>query len=130
MRVENWESMLADYISQAVGRPFAWGEHDCALWAGRWVDIATGTSHVSDWTGKYNTRNGADSLMMQSGYESVEDIANKHLKAISVTIAKRGDLVLFHGALGICEGRRSYVITDEKGIVAIPTLKCSRAWSV
>jgi hypothetical protein len=94
MRIEGWESRLADHVREAYGNPFRWGAHDCALWAARWVRDCTGNDFLSDWEGKYKSELGARRLMKRRGYESVADIADEHLVEIPVGLAKRGDLLL------------------------------------
>lgn len=121
---------LADYLADALHRPFAWGSHDCALWAAAWVRLATGADHVSDWIGTYSTAAGAFRQMRLRGFDGVEGIAARHLPEKPVREAGRGDLMLHpSGALGICNGLASYFVT-EGGLIAEPTLACRKAWGV
>lgn len=130
MRVPGWEGRLAAYIEAAQTEPFAWGSHDCALWAATWVQICTGGDYVSDWRGKYKTEAGAARLMLKRGYAGVEAIADDHLEEKPVRLAMRGDLVLHpSGALGICHGLRSLFVTAD-GLIAEKTLACPHAWGV
>ena len=129
-RSEGWERRLADYIAAAIDRPFAWGSHDCALWAATWVDLATGSTFAAEWAGLYKTQAGAWNAMKTRGFSGVAGIADRHLEGIPVNRASRGDLVLHpQGALGICHGVRSYFVT-ESGLAAEKTLACTRAWAV
>lgn len=131
MRVQGWESLLADHIQEAYGRPFAWGTHDCAVWAARWVRTCTGQDFVSAWEGHYTSELGAARLMRKRGYGHVEDIADERLTAVPVTLAKRGDLLLHpvDGALGICFGRHGFFLA-ERDVTMLDTLACPKAWVV
>ena len=132
MRVEGWEQRLAAYIRDAEGKPFVWGERDCALWASGWVRQCTGADFVSEWEGRYKTERGAKGLIRKRGYRSVEDIADARLTAVPVMIARRGDLLLHpHGdCLGICTGQRGYFLEMKAGLTSVDTLDCPKAWVV
>lgn len=128
MRVEGWETLLADYVASAPA--FQWGETDCALWTAEWVRRCTGADHTQAWRGKYRTKAGAATLMKRRGFTGPEGIAAAHLEEIPAPTARRGDLVLHpQGALGICTGRHSVFLT-ETGITSFETLGCGRAWRV
>lgn len=130
MRIEGWESLLADYVREAYGFPFRWGSHDCALWAARWVRACTGNDFLSDWEGKYKTEGGARRLMKRRGFHSVEEIADRHLVEIPVELAKRGDLLLHpEGSLGVCFGRHGFFLA-EHDVTMLDTLACPKAWAV
>lgn len=130
MRIEDWDRSLRDYIARAATEPFAWGEHDCALWVSSFCDEVTGSDFASEWRGKYKTEAGAAKLMRSRGYKSVADIASDKLREKPVAFAQRGDAVLHpDGHLGLCDGRLSYFLTDG-GVLSIPTLSCPRAWAV
>lgn len=133
MRVEGWESLLNEHISQAYQTPFSWGEHDCALWSASWVAKCTGADHTPPWRGKYKTAIGASRFMKRRGFDGVAGIAAVHLPEIRVAMARRGDLVLLEQtgstSLGVCNGRDSFFLTAD-GVTLFPTLGCARAWRV
>ncbi|QDV34894.1 DUF6950 family protein [Tautonia plasticadhaerens] len=129
-RKPGWESLLGEYLHASASKPFAWGSHDCALYAATWVLLATGSDHVSRWKGDYATEFGARRAMIDRGFETVEDIADHHLEEKPVTVAMRGDLVLHpQGALGICNGLFSHFVTPQ-GLCVEETLACLKAWGV
>jgi len=130
MRKDGWELMLHNYIEASRGLSFVWGENDCALWASSWVDLCTGSAHASEWAGLYDTEEGAKELMLERLCANVDEVATSILLRKSVKMAQRGDLVLFSGALGICDGRKSYFLTPEKGLVCVLTVQCAKAWAV
>lgn len=130
MRKEGWESKLAAYLEAARVTPFAWGAHDCALWAARWVFECTGVDHFSDWLGQYSSREEAQSLMRARGFQGVAAIADAHLPHRPVPLARRGDLLLHpSGTLGICGGREG-CFPAPQGLLVAATLDCPKAWSV
>ena len=130
MRAEGWEALLHDYLLEAESRPFAWGEHDCALWAAGWVRLSTGDDFASAWRGRYRTARGAKALMTRRGFSGVAAIASAHLCEIPVPLAQRGDLLLHPSdSLGVCAGARGYFVT-ESGLLAEAALACGRAWRV
>jgi hypothetical protein len=131
MKRDGWEQILRDYISQSRSLEFEWGENDCCLWIGRYVDMVTGTEHTKDWHGQYTTEAGAEAFMASRGLPDPTAIADSYLPRKPVNRAGRGDIVSFEGGgLGICAGRYSYFFVEGKGLCALPTLKCLAAWEV
>lgn len=130
MRNQRWESTLASYLEQSSKIAFQWGVNDCALWVARYYDQLTGSTLSDEWAGLYDTEEGADQLLQERGYKSVTDIVDVFLPSKSLKFAQRGDIVAFNGALGICDGRRSYILTKERGMFPILTSNCQRIWTV
>jgi len=131
MRVNNWEQILADYLQSSQNIQFEWGQNDCALWASTFADLVNGTSIAEDWRGLYGDEEGANDLMLERGFANCGDIADSHFTSKPLKRASRGDMVMIaSGALGICDGRRSYFITPQKGLGAVLTLSCIKAWAV
>ncbi|MCE9566376.1 MAG: hypothetical protein K8U57_30500 [Planctomycetes bacterium] len=130
MRVEGWELLLAEHVREAYGRRFQWGEHDCVLWAGRWVRLCTGKDLIAEWEGKYKTEAGARRIMKKLGYAVVADAVDDRLNPIPVALAKRGDILLGpSGALGVCFGRHGF-FPGPDDVTMADTLTCPRAWAV
>lgn len=131
MRIESWSEELYAYLEASKDLRFEWGVNDCALWASSFVDRITGSEIATQWRGQYSSEDGAHALMLARGFTSCEKIADFHLAAKPISMAGRGDLVLHQcGALGICDGRRSYFLTPDKGLGAVPTTTCQKAWKV
>jgi hypothetical protein len=130
LRVEGWESLLAKHLQGMRGKPFKWGENDCALSVARWVRTCTRQDYLSGWVGRYKTERGALMQMKKRGYTSAAQIVDEALPGIPVPFARRGDVVMHpNGALGICNGMRS-VFVAEQGTLEIDTLSCTKAWRV
>lgn len=130
MRFSNWDLTLSAYIESSKSTVFEWGVNDCALWASRFVALITGSEHAVAWQGLYDTEETAAALMLARGFSGVEAIADSILDIVPVKLAQRGDLILFAGALGICDGRKSYILTLEQGMVSVLTTRCLKAWKV
>lgn len=130
MRIDKWEDALADYLAVSQSLTFEWGVNDCSLWAARWVDLVTGSNHALDWQGLYGDEESANALMLERGFVNCEAIADANLSIKHVKKAGRGDLMLHEsGALGICDGRRSYFLAPT-GLSAVLTITCKKAWTV
>jgi hypothetical protein len=57
-RCEHWESKLDQSIEAHNAKPFAWGEHDCALSVCNHVLAMTGID-LADFRGKYSSEEAA-----------------------------------------------------------------------
>lgn len=130
MRVEGWERLLNEHIEQAALVEFAWGDHDCALWSADWVKKVTANDFTSCWRGLYSNEDELKALLIARGIRQPEDIADEvGLPQIPVGLAQRGDIVLWQGCLGICNGIDSYFLI-ERGVTQVRTKACTRAWEV
>jgi hypothetical protein len=127
VRRASWPALLHEHLNEAV--TFEWGKSDCVLRCADWVTKATGEDYAQDYRGKYATEAEAQGLLADLGADGAADLADRHLQAIDVPFAQRGDVVLYAGALGICDGRYSHFLTPE-GRTRIGTLKCRKAWKV
>ena len=131
MRIEHWEDELYAYIEASKDLQFEWGQNDCSLWAAAFVDNITGSSIVNDWRGLYGDEDTANLLMLERGFANCEMVADSIAPSKSVKMASRGDIVLHQsGALGICDGRKSFFLTPEKGLVSALTVTCKKAWGI
>jgi hypothetical protein len=139
LRLPGWEDRLAAYLAAVRGEAFAWGAHDCAQVAARWVRELTGVD-VSSRFGHYATESEAMQIVTTAG--GLAALATSALgEPVSPTFARRGDIVLisrpaallgddWEGSLGICEGARAACVRDP-GIAFLPLLKtCTLAWRV
>lgn len=130
MKREGWEKILFQYLEKSRDARFVWGENDCCLWVGKFVDLMQGTNHVGLFYRKYKTAAGAAKIVKKLGFGTIEGIPEKLLTPIELREAKRGDIVLHQqNALGICAGRKSYFL-QENGLIETETLKCKKAWEI
>ncbi|WP_426037459.1 DUF6950 family protein [Cypionkella sp. TWP1-2-1b2] len=131
-RALGWELRLAAAVEGARGRPFVWGQHDCALWAFDLRRDLTGDDDMAAlWRGRYRTARGAVRLMRRLGWLSLETAGRDLLgePLLSLHLAQRGDLVLANSGLGfgICLGARAAGIASS-GLVLVPLSACALAW--
>jgi hypothetical protein len=129
MRIDNWESALAKYIADSQGLSFVWGRNDCTLWAAKWVDIATGSTFYNEWSELYNNEAEAQALIEANGKSSIKEMIDERLPPKAIPRISRGDVVMFNGAVGICDGLKS-VFMQQSGLEYLHTLKCEYGWGV
>lgn len=58
---------LPEFLRVARARPFAWGRHDCALFAADWVLNETGHDPAAAWRGRYRSEAGAARAIEAAG---------------------------------------------------------------
>jgi len=129
---ENWPEVLDKCISDARGKPFEWGEHDCCMFAANVVEELTGTDYAAEFRGKYKTMRGASKAL---GKIPLDKTMDKKLKRTQHP--NRGDVVLIGKeitqqplpALGICLGMTVALIGDQ-GIEFLPVAVIAAAWDV
>jgi len=145
-RVADWTARLHAVIEAASVRPFAWGAHDCCVFAADCVRAITGSDPMAELRGAYDDARGAARLLAE------RDLRGRLLDAlgypIPVALAQRGDVVIVthlrivregvvlldetaegREAAGICLGEKS-AFAAESGLAMLPTLACAAAWRV
>lgn len=131
-RVEGWENLLAQAVEAARHRPFAWGAHDCTIWAFDVVGRLTGCELV-DWRGAYHDQRSAMRYLRNQGGRHLREIGDFFLgkPRIAATFAQRGDLVLVqpdHG-YGVCVGEH-VAAPGASGLSFVPLTAAALAWEV
>lgn len=131
-RVAGWPEALAAQVDAARRRPFAWGTHDCALWAADVVWAMTGRDLAGDWRGTYSTRRSAYARLAKMG--GLEAVADAALGPSFVPVwAQRGDVVSVATprgiALGVCLGVHA-AFPGPSGLTFVEMWQCDRAWVV
>jgi hypothetical protein len=113
--------------------PYAWGQHDCALFAAGAVEAMTGIDFAAEFRGKYEDEDGARRLLTSLGCEDVGDLASRYLPEITPAEARRGDVVMIEGQLGpflaVVDGRTA-VGPSARGLTHTPVELGTRAWGV
>lgn len=134
-RFEDWPIRLNAAIEAARGRPFAWGVHDCALFAFNIVRDLTGVDHVTVYRDSYRTALGAKRALRRHGGGSLPTAITRLLGTpIAPLRAQRGDVVLWAqpeqgDTVGVCLGGDAAFVADS-GLVFVPLNQCSTAWRV
>lgn len=129
MQIENWSSILDTYLHESRHLKFKWGETDCALWCGKYVKQIGVSNLIETFQGKYDSEFGATKILLQNGYHSLEEMMDKNFEKIEIAYSKRGDIVMWQNALGICAGINSFFLTQENGLTIVKTKLISNAWS-
>jgi len=135
MRRHDWQARLDAVLRAAETRPFAWGRHDCALFACDCIAAMTGEDPAARFRGRYRTARGAyGALRRIGGARDPGALATKLLgAAVSPAFARRGDLAEVETdggpALGIALGSVVALVAFE-GLVRVGVDRARRAWRV
>ena len=123
MRLYNWEARLTAYLSRVAREGFAWGRHDCALFAAGAVEAVTGIDPAAAWRGRYRTLAGGLRLMRKAGHADHLAAARALYPEVPACRALPGDLVIVPGdgaaALGVVQGELAYVLRPD-GLGLVP----------
>jgi len=116
--------ILADYITDHLGRPFEWGEHDCVLFAVGWLEIATGRDYLSQYKPWASAREAARKVAAAGGLEALFDA---NLQRINPHMAVDGDIALLDGTAFLFSGP-DVVSVGEHGLEFRSRLEATMAW--
>lgn len=117
---------LADYIATHLSTPFKWGEHDCVLFAARWVQASTGRDPLAGLPHWDSKRTAAQVIAFVGGLVVALD---ERFVRVQPNFARDGDLVLREGAVCIVSGPH-LVGAGPAGLNFIDRTEAQFAWSV
>jgi len=126
-RREGWEHQLAECIDAGQQLPFCWGTHDCATFVANCLLAMSGSDFAAEFRGRYKTEKGA-ARAIRKKYGSLPAYLDTIFERVSVTFARRGDIVFYQSAVGMCYGSTSFFAGLHGGLAAVPTLSCETAW--
>lgn len=131
-RVANWPSRLAALVEEVRLRPFAWGKHDCCLWAASAVEAITSMDPAIDLRGTYRSAKSALAILESLG--GLEAVGAWCGPEIEVAFASIGDIGLVMWpdgtrSLAVSAGH-SWMCAGETGLVNLPLQTASHAWGV
>jgi len=138
-RRNDWEARLSDYMTRVSKTAFAYGQHDCALFAAGAVEAMTGTDFAAAYRGKYRSVAGSIRALKRYGAGTLEATMDALFAERPIAFARRGDLVLFSGSLGICIGADALFVTETQaddhriigeGLERVPRDLWDKAWAV
>ena len=130
----DWPERLAELVEQRRDTPFAWGSHDCCLWAADAVQTITGHDTAAAWRGRYASEAEAEALM--AGAAGLYGLVAQALEAQGIpqcppALAQRGDQALVeHGntlAMGVVLGE-VVAVPGPDGLAYAPIGAIRRAW--
>lgn len=133
IRLPDWEDRLSAYLGSTLSLPFAWGQHDCLLFAGGAVEAVTGIDLTAQHRGRYASRNAARRHLWAMGHRGVRACISAVLQPCVPAQARRGDILMADGMAGVCIGADGLFIGRDEtadGLIRVPTLDCSRGWRV
>jgi len=133
-RLKDWQARLIAYLATASRRPFAAGEHDCALFTAGAVAAMTGDDPAAKWRGKYKTIKAGVASLRRKGHADHVDLVASLFEEVAPPFAHVGDIgvvegALGFGALGIVQGEGVYVLT-EQGMAIVSRMRMLRAFRV
>jgi hypothetical protein len=133
IRRSDWEQQLANYLADCAGSEFVWGKLDCALFAAGAVRAMTDFDPAAAFRGKYRSVAGSVRALRLYGEGTLEATIASMFPDRPIGFARRGDLVLHTGAVGVCVGDAGMFIGQEgdaPGLVRVPRAEWTHAWGV
>lgn len=95
VRLFDWRSRLSAYVAASLPVPFAWGTHDCVLFAAGGVKAMTGIDFGADIRGQYATPSEARCLLRSAGHKRLDDMVASHFPEVPQALAADGDIAVF-----------------------------------
>lgn len=132
-RLPDWEARLHDYLAACERATFAWGTLDCVLFSAGAVLAMTGVDPAAAARGHYTTAIGSVRALRRYGDGTLIRTLNARFARQPIGFAKRGDLVMVDGMVGVCIGADAVFVGENDGVaglVRFPRATWSRAWVV
>ena len=142
-RPHDWAARLIAVVNARRTTPFAWGRHDCALFACEAARAVSGIDFAAGLRGRYRSAIGAARVLHRAGGGgrggAAARIARAHGCAeVPPACAQAGDIVLIDAldpggrrgeALAVCLGAR-LAAAGPDGLAFPPAEAAKRAWRV
>ena len=133
MRLPDWKTRLIAHVGSCAQLPFAYGQHDCALFAAGCIKAMTGVDLAANWRGKYTTLKGGLMALRRAGFADHLALAAAHFEEIAPAFAAPGDLAVLDGpegaVLGVVQGEGIYVLALS-GLGTLPLTHACSAYRV
>jgi hypothetical protein len=132
MKRTDWLAQLLQQIEAANKRTFAWGDHDCCLFAARCVDAMRGSEFAEELRLAYSDQASALAFVSsEGGLEAA--LTARFGESFPWWKAHRGDLCLVNtpdgiGSVGICMGPTIACVSETKGLTYVKIDKAARCW--
>lgn len=137
-RRHDWPARLRETVEAARRKPFAYGSHDCLLFAADAILAMTGVDLAAPVRGSYHDAEGAAAALAAFAgggmIEAVEKITAQHgIDRVAWAFAQRGDAVLVETtigpALGICIAAHAAVAAPG-GVAMVAMAEAMRAYRI
>lgn len=124
-----WRERFDTLIRERMSRPFAWGAHDCCLFAADAVQAVASVDLASDVRGTYcDARGAAEALQRIGGIEAAGARVGVECPPLC---ARVGDIGLVHdgdrSALAVCVGAH-WLVPAAAGLAAHDLNAARKAW--
>lgn len=131
-RLKHWPSRFAALVASARLEPFAWGSHDCCLWAADSVLALTGVDPAHALRGTYGDERSALKLVARlGGLTAIGLMCGPEIKPAHATDGDVGLVAWPDGvvSLGVHGGTR-WMCVGDAGLVDLPLSAASLVWGV
>lgn len=131
VRHDNWPDLLSQYLKECKKKPFAWGEHDCILFAAKCIERLTGENLYHSYL-IYDNEAGAHGVVSSNG--GLSEIVKKHLGPghRDIMKARRGDLVMMKmngETIGVVDDSgENIACVSHDGLKRFPLKTAWRIW--
>lgn len=135
MRRADWLKRLNAFVQGEYARPFAYGAHDCILFAARAVDAICDTQFVAHIQQHFTYADEATALEILNSRGGLATLITEQLGAPmdNPKFAAPGDVVLLKVGetefAGVVVGH-GLIAPGPTGLLTIPRRALTRAWSV
>lgn len=113
------------YLAASDSRAFAWGEHDCVLFAAGAVEAMTGVDPAAGHRGSYGSNTEAALKLIELDRGVPEELVASLYPEVAPELAQIGDLAVVPGrgwgALGVVTGATIAVLRPE-GRATLPLI--------
>lgn len=132
-RLPDWEERLNAYVASRYDEPYAYGHHDCGMFAAGAVEAMTGAHPFPEFIGRYSTAAGSVRALKRYGAGTKEATFDAKFPTCPIGFARRGDLAFHEGSVGVVMGPFALFVGEmdgTDGLFRIPRAEWERAWTV
>lgn len=128
-RLSDWETNLSEYIASKREEPFAYGSNDCCYFCFGAIEAITGQDCMLEFRGQYSNEFGSLRALKEIGAGDLESTMDTKFPEIEVSLAGRGDIAFFDGAIGVVMGSFAWFV-DDTGLWRIEREHWNKCWGI
>lgn len=125
MRTLDKYDLLNKHILDWKDSKFTYAKYDCLYFTSSYYEKLTGIDYGFKFKKMYKSKTGYFKMLKK--ITTIEEEVSTLFKIKNLSFYKRCDLVVYKGALGLCNGIYSLFLS-EKGLINIKTLDCNYCW--